>query len=382
MRTLKAGRAPPFVGQDEFGVRHGDDQRFDQCEGLDKADYGSINVEVEVEVEGDRSAGSVVAPSDAVTVSPVVSELDVLPCISSDVDQVKTVQPAPVSDESLVEDPTNKKDKIDVKRYPVRDRDLNRTTATVPRKRVSVDLELDSDDEAREASEERTRYREQLKRRAKHLNTVVEAWRKGAAPTPRAAAARIDVATEKRRLQRLSIHLMPDTLEGWTALVGSGSERIAPDVVLSRSRRPSAALVGSGSGRQPSAVKPPPSVDVDVEKAVAQAMFEFKTLEPITMTWAWNETVPLIAHRRHVSAPTTPLAGHHEDRRVSFKSLLDWTPKKRVDEDALTQGSSSPTGTDLSTPSTPSTPVRVCAQATAMIEVSRKLAEFQKMRTI
>jgi hypothetical protein len=103
-----------------------------------------------------------------------------------------------------------------------------------------------------------------------------------------------------------------------------------------------------------------------------------------------------------------PLPERHEDRRVSFKSLLDWTPKKRVDEDenevenknqdanedvnedededfripALTQGSCSPTGTDLSTPSTPSTPVRVCAQATAMIEVSRKLAEFQKMRTI
>jgi hypothetical protein len=263
-----------------------------------------------------------------------------------------------------------------------------------------------------------------LKRRAKHLNTVVEAWRKGvpmdvgevdaspiprpAAPTPRAAAARIDVSTEKRRLQALSIHLMPDTLEGWTALVGSGSERIAPDVVLSRSRRPSAALVDSGSGRQPSAVKPPAPVDVDVEKAVAQAMFEFKTLEPITMTWAWNDTVPFGAHRRHVSAPTMPLPERHEDRRVSFKSLLDWTPKKRVDEDenevenknqdanedvnedededfripALTQGSCSPTGTDLSTPSTPSTPVRVCAQATAMIEVSRKLAEFQKMRTI
>jgi hypothetical protein len=288
--------------------------------------------------------------------------------------------------------------------------------ATVPRKRVSVDLDLDSDDEAREASEERTRYREQLKRRAKYLNTVIEAWRKGvpievceldaspiprlAAPTPRAAAARIDVSTEKRRLQGLSIHLMPDTLEGWTALVGSGSERIAPDVVLSRSRRPSAALVGSGSGRLSSAIKPPPPVDVDVEKAVAQAMFEFKTLEPITMTWAWNDTVPFGAHRRHVSAPTTPLPERSEDSRVSFKSLLDWTPKKRVDEDenkkqdadedededllipALTQGSSSPTGSDLSTPGTPSTPVRVCAQATAMIEVSRKLAEFQKMRMI
>ncbi|KAH8090253.1 hypothetical protein HD553DRAFT_337938 [Filobasidium floriforme] len=419
MRTLKAGRAP-LVGQDEFGDCHGDDQRCDQCEGLDKADYPGL--EVEVEVEGDRLAESVVAPSDAVTTSPVVSELDVLPSISSDVDQVKTVQPAFASSESLVEDPTRKKDEIeDRPRYPVRDRDLNKILATVPRKRVSVDLELDSDDEAREASEERTRYREQLKRRAKHLNTVIEAWRKGvpmdvdeldapapiprpAAPTPRAAAARIDVATEKRRLQRLSIHLMPDTLEGWTALVGSGSERIAPDVVLSRSRRPSAALVGSGSRRQPSAVKLPPPVDVDVEKAVAQAMFEFKTTEPIMMTWAWNDTVPLIAHRRHVSAPTMPLPERPEDRRVSFKSLLDWTPKKRVDEDenkkqdadqdadedgdedllipALTQGSCSPTGTDLSTPSTPSTPIRVCAQATAMIEVSRKLAEFQKMRTI
>lgn len=416
MRTLKAGRAP-LVGQDEFGDCHGDDRQCDPCEELDKVDNDSINVEV----EGDRRAESVVAPSDAVTVSPVVSELDLLPSISCDIVQVKNVQPAFAASESLVKETRNDRDKIDVKRYPVRDRDLNKIVTTVPRRRVSVDLELDSDDEAREASEERTRYREQLKRRAKYLNTVIEAWRKGvpievgeldapapspilrpAAPTPRAAAARIDVATEKRRLQGLSIHLMPDTLEGWTALVGSGLERTSPGLVLSRSRRPSAALVGPGSGRLSFAVKPPPSVDVDVEKAVAQAMFEFKNLEPITMTWAWNDTVPLGAHRRHVSAPTTPLAGHHEDSRVSFKSLLDWSPQKRVDEDesnyqdtnrdvdenvdededllipALSQGSSSPTGTDLSTPSTHVGGV----EATAMIEVSRKLAEFRKSQLI
>jgi hypothetical protein len=216
MRTLKAGRAP-LVGQDDHTECHGDDQRCDLCQGLDKVDNDSTSVEVEV--EGDRATESVVAPSDAVTVTPVVSELDLLPAISPDVDQVKTVRPAPASDESLVGETRNDKDKIDVKRYPVRDRDLNRTVATVPRKRVSVDLDLDSDDEAREASEERTRYREQLKRRAKYLNTVIEAWRKGvpievceldaspiprpAAPTPRAAAARIDVSTEKRRLQGL-----------------------------------------------------------------------------------------------------------------------------------------------------------------------------------
>jgi hypothetical protein len=239
--------------------------------------------------------------------------------------------------------------------------------------------------------------------RRRYLDSVVQAWRKGvpikvveleapspsptpcpAAPNPR-AAARIETPTEKRPLQELSIHLMPDTLEGWTALVGSGLERTSPGLVLSRSRRPSAALVASGSGRQSVGTKPPPSVDVDVEKAVAKAMFEFKTLEPITMNWAWNDTVPLIAHRRHVSAPTTPLTARHEDRRVSFKSLLDWSPQKRVDEDedvlipALTAaGSSSPTGTDLSTPSTHIGGV----EATAMIEVSRKLAEFRKSQLI
>lgn len=401
MHTLKAGRAP-LVGQDDLVERHGDDQRWDTCEELDKFDNDSINVEREVEVLS--SAGTVVvAPSDAVTVSPVVSHLDVPSSISSDVVQVKKLQSAFAPSESLVEETRNDKDKINVKRYPVRDRDLNRIVATVPRKRVSVDLELDSDDEAREASEERTRYREQLKRRAKYLNTVIEAWRKGlpievgeldapapspiprpAAPNPR-AAARIETPTEKRRLQGLSIHLMPDTLEGWTALVGSGLERTSPGLVLSRSRRPSAALVASGSGRQSAGTKPPPSVDVDVEKAVAKAMFEFKTLEPIMMVSGAHGTFPLMVHRRHVSAPTTPLTACHEDRRVSFKSLFDWSPQKRVDEDedvlvpALTAaGSSSPTGTDLSTPSSHVGGV----EATAMIEVSRKLAEFRKSQLI
>lgn len=398
MHTLQAGRAP-LVGQDDLVERHGDDQRRDICERLDKFDNDSSNVEREVEV--DPSAGTVVvAPSEAVTVSPVVSELDVPPSINFDVIKAYKVQSAFASSESIVKETRNDKDKIDVKRYPVRDRDLNRIVATVPRKRVSIDLDLDSDDEAREASEER--HAKQVQRR-RYLDSVVQAWRKGvpievgeldasapspiprpAAPTP-CAAARIETPTEKRRLQGLSIHLMPDTLEGWTALVGSGLERTSPGLVLSRSRRPSAALVASGSGRQSVGTKPPPSVDVDVEKAVAKAMFEFKTLEPITMNWAWNDTVPLIAHRRHVSAPTTPVTSSHEDRRVSFKSLLDWSPQKRVHEDedvlipALTAaGSSSPTGTDLSTPSTHVGGV----EATAMIEVSRKLAEFRKSQLI
>jgi hypothetical protein len=394
MHTLKAGRAP-LVGQDDLVERHGDDQRWEICEELDKFDNDSINVEREVEV--DPSAGNVVvAPSEAVTVSPVVSELDVPPSISSDVIKAYKVQSAFASSESVVKETRNDKDKISVKRYPVRDRDLNRIVATVPRKRVSVDLDLDSDDEAREASEER--HAKQVQRR-RYLDSIVQAWRKGvpievgeldapapspiprpAAPTPR-AAARI----ETPKLQGLSIHLMPDTLEGWTALVGSGLERTSPGLVLSRSRRPSAALVASASGRQSVSTRTPPSVDVDVEKAVAKAMFEFKTLEPIMMVSGAHGTFPLMVHRRHVSAPTTPLTGRHEDRRVSFKSLLDWSPQKRVDEDedvlipALTAaGSSSPTGTDLSTPSTHVGGV----EATAMIEVSRKLAEFRKSQLI
>jgi hypothetical protein len=75
MRTLKAGRAP-LVGQDDHTECHGDDQRCDLCQGLDKVDNDSTSVEVEV--EGDRATESVVAPSDAVTVTPVVSELDLL----------------------------------------------------------------------------------------------------------------------------------------------------------------------------------------------------------------------------------------------------------------------------------------------------------------
>lgn len=379
IRTFEVDRGrehAPLVQQIDHVQCPGDHQQCDLCQGL-------VGLDSDSPVEVAHLADSVVAPSDAVTVSPVVSDPDVLPSIDSNI-EAKTLQPASASNESLVKEARNGEDAtMNRTRYPVRDRDLNRV-AVVPRKRISVDLDLDSDDEAREASEERYAKQARSIRRRGYLNTVVETWRKGISEPDEPAPSPIPRPPTPRQMQGLSIHLMPDTLEGWTALVGS--KRPAPGIIDLESTRSPAAPVPPGSATESaddnSADDNPPSSAVDVEKAMAQAMFEIETLAPITTTWEWNNKVPFILQCRHVSAPTTPLPGRHEDRRVSFKSLLDWSPKERVDEDvlipALTASSSSPT-TGLSTPCTR---IEFGVEATAMIEASRKLAEFQKMRPI